>query len=83
MTHQFKIYPEYFRAVVERRKSFEVRKKRHLEPYLVGGDCVILYEFDPDSEMYTGRVWNGKITYVLDDERFCKEDYVIFGIVEI
>lgn len=82
MTHQFKIYPEYFRAVVERRKSFEVRKKRHLEPYLVD-DCVILYEFDPDSEMYTGRVWNGRITYVLDDEQYCKEDYVIFGIVEI
>lgn len=79
MTHQFKIYPEYFQAVLERRKQFEVRKKRPLEPYLVN-DYVVLYEFDPTSDMYTGRVWNGYITYVLDDERFCKDDYVIFGI---
>lgn len=82
MIHQFKIYPYYYRAVIERRKTFEVRKKRHLEPYIVG-DLVYLYEFDPTSDMYTGRVWNGKITYVLDDERYCKEDYVIFSIEEI
>ena len=82
MTHQFKIYPEYFQAVLEKRKKFEVREKRHLEPYLVG-DYVILYEFDPSSDMYTGRIWHGYISYVLDDERFCKENYVIFGIVEL
>lgn len=82
MTHQFKSYPYYFRAVLGGRKRFEVRKKRQLEPYNVG-DNVFLYEFDPESDMYTGRVWLGQITYVLDDERFCKKDYVIFGIVGI
>lgn len=82
MIHQFKIYPEYFRAVLERRKRFEVREKRHGQPYCVG-DYVYLYEYDPESDMYTGRIWNGYITYVLDDTRFCKENFVVFGICEL
>ena len=81
MTHVFKIWPEYYRAVLERRKQFEVRKKRPMVAYCVG-DIIILYEFDPASDKYTGRIWTGVITFVLDDERFCKEGFAILGIKE-
>lgn len=81
MTHDLKILPEYYRAVNEGRKTFEVRKSDR--PFAVG-DYVNLNEYDPDyAGGYTGRVWNGVITYILNDKRYCKDDYVIFGIKAI
>ena len=78
MTHELKILPQYFRAVVEERKTFEVRKKDRPFNY---GDFVVLAEYDPDYPSgYTGRYWHGIITYVLDDENYCKKGYCIFGI---
>lgn len=80
MIHDLKILPQYFRAVLERRKTFEVRKKDRL---FTVGDGVCLKEFDPECEnKYTGRVWYGFITYILDDPLYCKEGYIIMSIVE-
>ena len=45
MTHELKILPQFYRAVLEGRKTFEVRKNdRH---YCVG-DFISLAEYDPD-----------------------------------
>lgn len=80
MIHELKIMPQYFRAVLERRKTFEVRKNDR--PFTVG-DGVCLREFDPLSENgYTGRVWHGKIIYILNDPLYCKKGYIIFSIEE-
>jgi len=79
MIHELKIYPQYFRAVLERRKTFEVRKNdRHFEV----GDSVCLREYDPFTDKYTGRMWYGDITYILDNDAYCKKGYVIMSIVE-
>lgn len=81
MVHDLKILPQFYRAVLERRKTFEVRQNDR--PFAVG-DYVNLHEYDPDyCGKYTGRVWHGEITYVLNDIRFCKRGYVIFGIKEL
>ena len=78
MTHTLKILPQFYRAVLEERKTFEVRKNDRPFTY---GDFVILQEYDPLCPGgYTGRVWHGVITYVLDDVSYCKKGYVIFGI---
>ena len=81
MTHELKILPQFFRAVLEGRKTFEVRKNDR--PFAVG-DVVNLHEYDPDyCGGYTGQVWRGVITYVLNDDRFCKRGYVIFGMIAL
>lgn len=78
MTHELKILPHFYRAVLEERKTFEVRKNDRPFAY---GDLIVLQEYDPNYPGgYTGRVWNGIITYVLNDIRYCKRGYVIFGI---
>lgn len=78
MTHDLKILPQFYRAVLEERKTFEVRKKDR--PFAVS-DFVNLLEYDPDyCGGYTGRRWYGIITYILDDPLYCKEGYIIFGI---
>lgn len=80
MIHELKILPQYFRAVLERRKTFEVRKNDR--PFAVG-DGICLREFDPLSEnLYTGRVWYGNITYILNDPLYCKKGFVIMSIEE-
>ena len=80
MIHELKILPQYFRAVLEKRKTFEVRKNDR--PFAVG-DGICLREFDPLSEHeYTGRVWYGNITYILNDPLYCKKGFVIMSIEE-
>lgn len=71
--------PEYYQAVVERRKTFEVRKN---DRNFTVGDGVCLREFDELNGGYTGRVWYGDITYILDNPLFCKRGFVIMSIVE-
>ena len=81
MTHNLKILPQYYRAVLEGRKTFEVRKNDR--NYFVG-DFVNLQEYDPEYQGgYTGRVWRGVITYILNDETYCKSGYVVFSIMAL
>ena len=79
MTHELKILPEYYSAVKEQRKTFEVRKK---DRDFKVGDSVILREYDIYTDRYTGRRWYGDITYILDNELYCKKGFVIMSIVE-
>ena len=88
MTHRLKIKPEYYQAVFDGRKNFEVRKKdRDFEV----GDTLILCEYDPfkysgrggsGKDGFSGRQIAEKITYILDDETYCKEGFVIIGFAQ-
>ena len=72
--HKLKLWPEYFAAVADGRKTFEIRKNDR--DYQVG-DMLLLQEFAPD-EGFTGRVLDRKITYITD---FAQQDgYVVMGI---
>ena len=75
--HDLKIDPEYFNAVRFGRKTFEVRKNdRNYEV----GDCINLQEYDRNSDLYTGRTLNVQINYILDNQEFLREGYVVLGI---
>lgn len=57
-----KIWPEYFEAILEGKKSFEVR----LGDWSCGeGDILVLREWDPSTEEYTGRVVEKQVKYVV------------------
>lgn len=81
MIHELKCEPEYFREIVNDNKLFEVRKNDR--DYRVG-DLLALNECEHDEnadcDCYTGNSLLCMVTYMLNDERFCKDGYVIMGI---
>lgn len=75
MIHELKIEPRFFEAIESGKKNFEVRKSdRH---YFVG-DYLALNECDKGT--HTGRAILAEVTYLLDDEEYCKKGYVVMGI---
>lgn len=77
MLHKLKTEPKYFQDSQNGLKDFEVRwNDRDFQL----GDLVELEEWT--TEGYTGRTLTRRIKYLLDDERFCKEGYVVLGMEE-
>ncbi|MDD5071195.1 MAG: DUF3850 domain-containing protein [Patescibacteria group bacterium] len=57
-----KIWPEYFRAILDGRKNFELR----LADFNVGeGDILVLREWNPEKKEYTGRSLEKEVKYTL------------------
>ena len=71
-----KILPEYFEAVLEEKKRFELRKD---EDDIQAGDILILREWD--GECYTGREVVNRVKYVLRNvpQYGLQEGYCIIG----
>jgi hypothetical protein len=64
MKHELKCWPEYFQAVKEGRKTFEIRKWD--KPYAVG-DILELYEWDNLTRQFTDeKPLQFEVTYLLD-----------------
>lgn len=77
-THSVKCWPVYFQAVVERRKPFEVRLNDR--DYRTGDDLV-LREWSPDTEEYSGRETRRTITYVMPGGQFgVQPNFVVLGL---
>ena len=76
MIHALKTEPQFFEAVINKQKNFEVRKNDR--DFRVG-DYLALNELDDKREGYTGRSVLLRVKYILDDERFCKEGFVVLG----
>jgi hypothetical protein len=77
-THELKTWPEYFDAVFERKKTFEVRKNdRDFEV----GDILILRRFDPSLGAFTGGLCGREVTYILQGGQFGIEPgHVVLGL---
>jgi len=78
-----KIWPEYFDKIISRKKNFEIRLAD--SEYNVG-DILVLEEWNPKTERYTGRKIEKKISYILktkDLKFWKKEDIDKFGFVVI
>ena len=75
--HELKIMPEYFQAVWNGSKTFEVR--RNDRDYQVG-DMLVLLEWDTEKNEWTGSGVCKRVTYILDAPEFVKEGYVIMGL---
>jgi hypothetical protein len=79
-THHLKIHPQYFAAVRAHKKNFEIRKDdRGFEV----GDLVVLEEYLPQTDSYTGQTATRLITWIARDipEMGLKPGFVILSIV--
>lgn len=76
MKHKLKIQSEYFNAVCNGKKSFEIRKN---DRDFKVGDLLLLQEFLPETQEYTGRVVERKVTYITDYAQ--QENYIVMAII--
>jgi len=71
-----KIWPEYFEKILSGEKNYELRLADfNCEP----GDILVLKEFNPEKQQYTGRIIEKTITYtskwkIEDLEKFWKKE---------
>lgn len=83
MTHELKILPEYFEALVTYKKTFEIRKN---DRNFKVGDKLILKEYQPNDDMmidpgYTGRQVERWVSYILYDwQAGLKDGYCIMAL---
>lgn len=77
MIHALKIYPDYFRAVREGKKRFELRRN---DRYFREGDYLALNEWD--GQHYTGRTELAEVTYLLNpnEAMTCASGFVVMSI---
>ena len=82
MTHALKTWPEFYEAIDSGEKTFEVR--RFDRPFKVG-DTLLLQEWEPTNQVYTGRELRRTITYILPGQnKFGMfADFCVMGIKEI
>lgn len=82
MVHQLKTVQPYFDDVASGNKTFEVRKN---DRDFKVGDVLMLLEYNPlekdnpKSKGLTGLCITARVTYVLDNEEYCKDGYVVLG----
>lgn len=77
--HELKIVPEYFRAVKEGKKTFEIRKN---DRNFKVGEYIDLREYSGDKG-YTGNRLCLKIVYIIESDWFpqgLKDGYCVLGI---
>lgn len=81
MTHTLKTWPEFFKKVKDGSKPWELRKYDRLYSQ---GDKVILQEWNPEVEKYTGDELEFHIGYVYFGNEFgLRKGWCIFTLVGI
>ena len=78
MIHELKTWNEYFEEVFMGHKTFEVRKA---DRQFAKGDTLILKEWNPKTEQYTGREMARGVSYVLEGGQFgVEKGFVVMAI---
>ncbi|UOQ78714.1 DUF3850 domain-containing protein [Hymenobacter sp. 5516J-16] len=78
--HELKVWPACFAAVVSGAKPFDVRLNDR--DYRVG-DALLLREYEPESEQYSGRTTERWISYLLQGGSFgVEEGWCVLGLAE-
>lgn len=67
--HRLKCWPEFFAAIVSGRKTHDLRRADDRDFRV--GDTLLLEEFDPKAEHYTGRKTKVRITYITSADSPC------------
>jgi hypothetical protein len=79
--HKVKVWPQYFKDICSGLKTFEVRKDDR--NYQVG-DSLLMLEWVPETESYTGLFSNFRIIYKLEGGQFgIEKEYCCIGIAPI
>lgn len=79
-THELKTWPTYFNAVMNGIKPFEVRK---FDRAFKIGDVLLLREYNPNDETYTGAVCTRRIDYILKGGQFgIEEGFCVLGLTK-
>ena len=77
MKHELKIHPNHYKDVLLGLKKVEVRiNDRNYQEY----DILILNEFDPKTEKYTGGQVIRKVDYIVRDVAGLDPEYVALQI---
>jgi len=78
MEHTLKTWPEQFQAIHDERKTFEIRKN---DRKFAVGDRLVLREYCPTCDSYSGRVKNRRVTHIMTGPAFGLPDgYCIMSI---
>lgn len=78
--HILKILPQYFEAVINGCKNFEIRKN---DRFFKLNDILFLKEYNPIEKKYTGCTAKCKVIYILYHEDFpegIQDGYCVMGI---
>jgi len=84
-THELKTWPDFFEAILDGQKNFEVR---YDDRGFQTGDHVYLREYDPSNGgRYTGRWITARIGYVLHQPPGRRGDtlngYAVFSLLNV
>ena len=77
MIHELKTWPLLFNDILTGVKVFEIRKADR--PFKIA-DELVLREYDPTNEKYTGREISKTVIYILDSFPGIETGYVIMGL---
>lgn len=73
--HRLKTWPKFYDDMVAGLKTFEIRLN---DRNFKAGERVTLVEFDPATNLYTGRKINRRIVYITDYLQ--REGYVVMQL---
>lgn len=76
-THDLKIWGIFFNAVINGKKTFEIRK---MDRDYKAGDYLMLKEWDRQFQRYTGRECLVLITYIYASDDYMQKGYGVLGI---
>ena len=79
-THKIKCIQPFYDAVLNGLKNFEIRYNDR--DYKVG-DEVLLMEYNPLTEIFTGKDILIRIDYLLSGSVYLKDGYCVFGFSRI
>jgi hypothetical protein len=63
--HELKVWPDYFKALASGHKTFEIRKN---DRDYQRGDTLILREYAPGPDEYTGFAVKRTVSYILSGD---------------
>jgi hypothetical protein len=76
-SHDLKCWPEFFDAVRRNDKRFELRRN---DRDFGAGDLLMLHEWEPGTEKYTGRVAARWVHYILKDWSGLEPGFCVMSI---
>lgn len=76
--HDLKIWPMWFSQVTGGHKAFEIRWN---DRDYKCGDMLLLREWDPETEAYTGRETYRRVSSIIHNHQGLVEGYVLMGLV--